>query len=54
MSLNGRPHQELVDPRADLASVPYTWYWRDPWVRDLRVPRIPREALKTGLEHVGR
>jgi len=54
MSLNGRPHQELVDPRADLASVPYTWYWRDPWVRDLRAPRIPREALKTGLEHVGR
>ena len=45
VSLNRRPFQELVDPNADLASVPVTWFRHNPWVRDLETPRIPREAL---------
>ena len=45
MSLNGRPHQELVDPDVDLASVRVTWFGHNPWIRDLETPRIPREAL---------
>ena len=45
VSLNGRPHQPLVDPEADLASVPATWFGHNPWIRDLETPRIPREAL---------
>ena len=45
VSLNRRPFQELVDPDADLASVPVTWFGHNPWIRDLRTPRIPPEAL---------
>ncbi|HXT41736.1 MAG TPA: HTTM domain-containing protein [Candidatus Angelobacter sp.] len=45
VSLNGRPFQELVDPNADLASVPASWFRHNTWVRDLQMPRIPREAL---------
>ena len=45
VSLNGRPFQQLVDPDADLASVPVTWFRHNPWIRDLETPRIPREAL---------
>ena len=45
VSLNRRPFQELVDPNADLASVPVVWFRHNPWIRDLETPRIPREAL---------
>jgi len=45
VSLNGRPFQQLVDPDADLASVPVAWFRHNPWIRDLETPRIPREAL---------
>jgi vitamin K-dependent gamma-carboxylase len=45
VSLNGRPHQLLVDPDADLASVPLTWFGHNAWIRDLETERIPREAL---------
>jgi hypothetical protein len=51
VSLNGRPHQALVDPQADLASVSVTHFGHNPWIRPLETPRIPREALaqKSGL-----
>jgi hypothetical protein len=45
MSLNGRPHQPLVDPNADLASVPRRWLSHNDWIRHLETPRIPRESL---------
>jgi len=45
VSLNGRPHQLLVDPNVDLASVPVTWFGHNSWIKDLETPRIPREAL---------
>jgi len=45
---NGRPPQELVDPNVDLASVPVTWFGHNPWIRDLQMPRIPREAVLSG------
>jgi vitamin K-dependent gamma-carboxylase len=51
VSLNGRPHQPLIDPQADLASVPVTWLGHNSWIRDLETPRIPREAL-TGTNAV--
>ena len=46
LSLNGRPHQELVDPKADLASVKAKWLSHNEWVFDLKTARIPREALE--------
>jgi hypothetical protein len=46
VSLNGRPHQALVDPDADLATVPAWWFLHNPWIRDLETPRIPRVALE--------
>ena len=46
LSYNRRPHQELVDPRADLASVPVAWFRHNAWIRDLKEPRIPRDKLK--------
>jgi hypothetical protein len=46
VSLNGRPYQFLVDPAADLASVPVTWFGHNTWIRDMEMPRIPREALR--------
>lgn len=45
LSLNGRPHQELVDPTADLASVTVSYFRHNRWVRDLQTGRIPRAAL---------
>lgn len=45
VSYNGRPRQELVDPNADLARVPVSWFRHNEWVRDLEMPRIPRDAL---------
>jgi hypothetical protein len=45
MSLNGRPHQALVDPNADLASVHVVWFGHNPWIRDVETKRIPRDAL---------
>jgi len=44
-SLNHRPFQLLVDPNADLASVPAKWFTHNDWIKDLETPRIPREAL---------
>jgi hypothetical protein len=46
VSLNGRPFQELVDPNADLASVSASWFCHNTWIRDLKMPRIPPEALE--------
>jgi hypothetical protein len=48
VSLNGRPYQLLVEPEADLAAVPLTRFGHNPWIRDLEMPRIPREALTEG------
>ena len=45
LSLNGRPSQPVVDPAADLASVPTKFFGRNPWILDLKTPRIPKEAL---------
>lgn len=45
VALNGRPHQLLVDPEVDLASVPVRWFRHNPWIRDLEMKRIPREVL---------
>ncbi len=44
-SLNHRPFQLLVDPNADLATVPAKWFTHNDWIKDLETPRIPREAL---------
>jgi hypothetical protein len=46
MSVNRRPFQAIVDPEADLASVPVRWFRHNDWVMDLATPRVPREALK--------
>jgi len=46
VSLNGRPHQELVDPNEDLATAHAWWFWHNNWIRDLETPRIPRIALE--------
>ena len=53
VSLNGRPHQALVDPNADLASVPVTWFRHNPWIRDLETPRIPPESFSQGRVFLG-
>jgi hypothetical protein len=45
MSLNGRPFQPMVDPEADLATVPIAWLRHNPWIKDLETPRIPPSAL---------
>jgi hypothetical protein len=45
VSLNGRPHQPLVDSAADLATVPVSWFRHNAWVRHLEVARVPRERL---------
>ncbi len=46
VSLNGRPHQALVDPAVDLAGVSTKWFGHNSWIRMLETPRIPPEALK--------
>lgn len=46
VAFNGRPHQQLVDPDQDLASVSVNWFTHNAWVRDLELPRIPRAALE--------
>ncbi len=48
VSFNGRPYQPLVDPAADLASVPVSWFRHNPWVLDLQTPRIPAGVLVPG------
>lgn len=53
VSLNGRPPQMLVYPEADLASVPVSWFRHNRWIRDLEMPRIPREALEKGRSVAG-
>ena len=53
VSLNGRPHQPLVDPDADLASVPVKALGHNAWILDLQMPRIPRAAVTNGLQFVG-
>jgi hypothetical protein len=53
VSFNGRPYQELVDPEADLASVPVKWFGHNSWVKDLEVRRVPREVLSNGSQFVG-
>jgi hypothetical protein len=53
VSFNGRPYQPLVDPGADLAAVPASWFRHNSWVNDLQTRRIPRESLDHGLEFVG-
>jgi hypothetical protein len=47
VSLNGRPFQQLVDPDADLAAVPKSWFGHNPWIRDLQTPRIPGGVIST-------
>jgi vitamin K-dependent gamma-carboxylase len=54
VSFNGRPYQKLVDPAADLAGVPVKWFGHNPWISDLELPRVPRQALRDGSEFVGR
>jgi vitamin K-dependent gamma-carboxylase len=48
VSFNNRPNQQLVDPKADLASVGVTYFGHNPWIRDLETKRIPREAVENG------
>jgi len=42
VSLNFRPAQQVVDPQADLASVPLAHLRHNAWIRQLECPRIPR------------
>jgi hypothetical protein len=53
VSLNGRPFQPLVDPRADLASVSAAWLRHNPWIMDLATPRIPGGVLAVNLGPTG-
>ncbi len=53
VSYNGRPHQLLVDPGADLASVGVRWLAHNQWIKDLETLRVPREALDNGQGLVG-
>ena len=46
VSLNGRPAQLLVEPEADLASVPVEHLYHNRWIRDLEVSRIPPGGIK--------
>ena len=46
VSLNGRPHQMLVDPGADLGRVGARWLSHNAWIRQLETSRIPREAVE--------
>ena len=48
VSFNGRPYQPVVDPAVDLASVPVSWFRHNPWVLDLKNPRIPADLLVPG------
>jgi hypothetical protein len=41
VSLNFRPNQPIVDSQADLASVPASLFRHNPWIVQLRNPRIP-------------
>ncbi len=45
VSLNGRPHQPVVDPDSDLASVDVVVMRRNEWIMDLETDRIPPEVL---------
>jgi vitamin K-dependent gamma-carboxylase len=45
VSLNFRPVQPIVDPEADLASVPKAWFGHNEWIQDLETSRIPREEI---------
>jgi uncharacterized membrane protein YphA (DoxX/SURF4 family) len=45
VSLNGRPMQRLVDPKADLARVPVKWFGHNPWIRDLEAPQLQSDGL---------
>ena len=45
VSLNGRPVQRLVDPKADLARVPVNWFGHNPWIRDLEAPQLQMDGL---------
>ena len=45
MSFNGRPSQPMVDPEADLATVPVAWLRHNPWIKDLETARIPASAI---------
>jgi hypothetical protein len=36
LSLNRRPFNPVVDPTADLASVPVRWFGHNPWILDLQ------------------
>ncbi|MEY4325240.1 MAG: hypothetical protein RIS24_1411 [Verrucomicrobiota bacterium] len=36
LSLNRRPFNPVVDPNADLASVPLRWFGHNPWILDLQ------------------
>jgi len=46
VSLNGRPHQQLVDPAVDLGAVSARWFSHNYWIRQLENLHIPREALE--------
>jgi hypothetical protein len=46
VALNGRPPQAVVDPTADLASVPLRRFSHNPWIRDLELPRIPANSSR--------
>ena len=45
VSLNFRPSQQIVDPKADLATVRLAFLRHNPWIRQLEYPRIPKDGL---------
>ncbi len=49
VSLNGRPYQPIVDPKADLATVSVRWFGHNRWIMDLQEPRIPRDRVLPGF-----
>ena len=48
VSLNSRPPQALVEEQADLAAVPASHWRHNSWIKDLELPRIPKESLQPG------
>jgi hypothetical protein len=45
VSLNFRPSQQVVDPKADLATVRLAFLRHNSWIRQLDYPRIPKAGL---------
>jgi vitamin K-dependent gamma-carboxylase len=53
VSMNGRPHQPLIDPSVDLAAVNVSWFRHNTWINDLQTRRVPPSSINNGAEFLG-